>query len=129
MLTCTTAPSDRIDEALDWPSILADCARGADVLQDRVATALIDLDKVNEDAVQCASAMFVDAHNTGFYINSYTTKVAPGMDGVLNQLVKGVRRLRLQWQAAGAGEPGEGAPEAPKGREGLPADGSTALAV
>ena len=44
--------------------------------------------------------MFVDSHNTGYYINSYTTKVSPGMGNVMEKLLNGVRRLRDQWDAA-----------------------------
>ena len=44
--------------------------------------------------------MFVDSHNTGYYINTYTTKVNPGMDNVMEKLINGVRRLRDQWDAA-----------------------------
>ena len=37
-------------------------------------------------------SLFVDAHNTGFYINSYTTKTNPVMDNVLRRLLDGLRR-------------------------------------
>ena len=37
---------------------------------------------------RAALAMFVDAHNTGYYINSYTTKLNPIMDTVLEKLVQ-----------------------------------------
>ena len=33
--------------------------------------------------------LFADAHNAGFYINSYTTKLNPGMDTVLQRLLDG----------------------------------------
>ena len=39
----------------------------------------------------CAGAvkdMFVDAHNAGFYINAYTTKVNPGMDNVMRNVME-----------------------------------------
>ena len=42
-------------------------------------------------AETAATAMFVDSHDTGFYINSYTTKVNPGMDGVMDKLTAGLR--------------------------------------
>ena len=49
-------------------------------------------------AVEGASlALFVDAHNTGYYINSYTTKLNPTMDNVLRRLLDGVRRLLAEW--------------------------------
>ena len=46
---------------------------------------------------QAVVASFVDAHNTGYYINSYTTKVNPNMDNVLRRLFDGVRRLHDDW--------------------------------
>jgi hypothetical protein len=42
---------------------------------------------------QHASAAFRDGINTGFYINSYTTKHCPTMDGVLDELRSGIERL------------------------------------
>ena len=55
---------------------------------------------VHEAVARAASAMFVDAHNTGFYINAYTTKSNPGMDNVMQKLLAGLRRLKDQWDAA-----------------------------
>ena len=48
----------------------------------------------------CAAAtkdMFVDAHNAGYYINSYTTKVNPGMDNVMRKIMEGIRNLHNTW--------------------------------
>ena len=36
---------------------------------------------------RAAMAMFVDAHNTAYYINAYTTKVNPSMDSVFEKLL------------------------------------------
>ena len=47
-------------------------------------------------------AMFVDAHNTGYYINSYTTKLNPTMDTVLEKLMAGIRRLQDEQRDADA---------------------------
>ena len=44
-----------------------------------------------------ALAAFVDSHNTGYYVNSYTTKLNPTMDGVLSKLMDSVRRLNSEW--------------------------------
>ena len=52
---------------------------------------------MREAASQAALAMFVDAHNTGYLVNSYTTKLNPTMDGVLQKLLDGVRRLQDDW--------------------------------
>ena len=43
-------------------------------------------------------AIFIDAHNAGFYINSYTTKVNPTMDNVMRRLMEGIRRLHDAWK-------------------------------
>jgi hypothetical protein len=41
---------------------------------------------------------FVDNHNAGYYINSYTTKLNPTLDNVLRRLLDSVRRLQSEWQ-------------------------------
>ena len=48
-------------------------------------------------AAAAAHAIFVDAHNTGYYINAYTTKLNPTMENVLRRLLDGVRRLQDEW--------------------------------
>ena len=55
-------------------------------------------DVLAADIQQCALATFIDAHNTSYYVNSYTTKVNPTMDTVLQNLLEGVRRLNAEWQ-------------------------------
>ena len=47
--------------------------------------------------LRAAQDIFVDAHNAGFYINSYTTKVNPTMDNVLRRIMEGIRRLHSEW--------------------------------
>ena len=44
---------------------------------------------------ECIGA-FSDAINTGFYVNSYTTKQCPTMEGVLENLRQGLERLEEQ---------------------------------
>ncbi len=39
---------------------------------------------------------FADSINTGFYLNSYTTKQCPTMEGVLENLRQGLERLEAQ---------------------------------
>ena len=57
--------------------------------------------------------MFVDAHNTGYYVNAYTTKLNPTMDDVLRKLLDGVRRLNDEWHKKEAVEkPDENPPDA-----------------
>ena len=45
---------------------------------------------------------FVDNHNAGYYINSYTTKLNPTLDNVLRRLLDSVRRLQSEWQESAA---------------------------
>ena len=40
--------------------------------------------------------MFVDTHNTGFYVNSYTTKMGVGMAEFMQHLRAGIERLHTQ---------------------------------
>jgi len=54
--------------------------------------------------LQAGKDIFIDAHNTGFYINSYTTKVNPGMDNVLRRILQGIRRLHSEWEEKAAAE-------------------------
>ena len=52
-------------------------------------------EEILRTASKAALAIFVDAHNTGYYVNAYTTKLNPTMDGVLKRLLDGMRRLIL----------------------------------
>ena len=64
-------------------------------------------DALYEAGTRAAVAMFVDAHNTGYYINSYTAKLNPTMDTVLEKLLAGVRRLQDEWREADFVPPGK----------------------
>ena len=46
-----------------------------------------------------ATASFSDGISTGFYINAYTTKHCPTMDGVLGQMRRGLERLEQSREA------------------------------
>ena len=76
-------------------------------------------------AMQAALLAFMDAVNAGYYINSYTTKVNPGMGDVLQKLCDGVRRLRDEWDKAEenrrAADIKEDAPEASTSVPSVPA--------
>ena len=48
------------------------------------------------ECLKASAAAFADAVNTGFYDNSYTTKQCPTMEGVLENLRQGLRRLEEQ---------------------------------
>ena len=45
------------------------------------------------DMLREAGAAFSDGINTGFYINSYTTKQCPTMEGVLEEMRRGLIEL------------------------------------
>ncbi|CAK0841403.1 unnamed protein product, partial [Prorocentrum cordatum] len=74
---------------------------------------------LQRDLERHALATFVDAHNTSYYVNSYTTKVKPSMDDVLCKLLDGVRRLKSQWddkEAQAAGDAGDEAQSTAAGK-------------
>ena len=58
-----------------------------------------EVEATHAAAEKASISMFVDAHNTGYYVNSYTTKLNPSMDNVLRKLLDGVRRLHGQWES------------------------------
>ena len=60
------------------------------------ATVLTDADK---ELSKLLLLMFVDTHNTGFYVNSYTTKMGVGMAEFMQHLTKGIERLQDQLAA------------------------------
>ena len=57
---------------------------------------LADCECVMCECIRASVAAFADAINTGFYVNSYTTKQCPTMEGVLDNLRIGVSRLEEQ---------------------------------
>ena len=80
--------------AEEWRSILLKCLQtqevdGADMDHAELADAL------EQETV----ASFCDGINTGFYINAYTTKHCPTMDGVLEELRAGLDRLNARREA------------------------------
>ena len=82
----------------DWHSIFSDLSAASLNEDDE------DLALLKESSAKAALATFVDAHNTGYYVNSYTTKLNPTMDGVLQRLLDGVRHLQSDWQTKEAAE-------------------------
>ena len=48
------------------------------------------------ECMRASIAAFADSINTGFYVNSYTTKQCPTMEGVLENLRQGLERLKAQ---------------------------------
>ncbi|CAK0895070.1 unnamed protein product, partial [Prorocentrum cordatum] len=91
----------------DWHEIFSELANLDCLAVDSDSAARANLQR---DLERHALATFVDAHNTSYYVNSYTTKVNPSMDDVLCKLLDGVRRLKSQWDdreaqaAGGAGD-------------------------
>ena len=63
---------------------------------------LAEMEKVYKESNQAAHMAFVDNHNAGYYINSYTTKLNPTLDNVLRRLLDSVRRLQSEWQESAA---------------------------
>ena len=89
----TTA--DRAHEAVvftDWHQIFAGLAGAPSGEQGAPDQ------EIQEASLFYALALFSDAHNASYYINSYTTKVKPTMNDVLRNLLDGVRRLHGEWQ-------------------------------
>lgn len=72
---------------------LMDCPDGMDHIQ---GDSGIDL----KNLLESSQAAYSDGINTGFYINSYTTKHCPTMDGVLDEMRTGLERLQEQREAA-----------------------------
>ena len=48
------------------------------------------------ECLRASTAAFADSINTGYYVNSYTTKQCPTMEGVLENLRQGLERLEEQ---------------------------------
>ncbi len=82
---------------IDWPALLQ---RLSELPQ--VPWKTLGADDATASAIKACfaagRAIFIDAHNAGFYINSYTTKVNPTMDNVLHKLMDGIRRLHEAWK-------------------------------
>ncbi|CAK0847613.1 unnamed protein product, partial [Prorocentrum cordatum] len=102
-LNTTSAEKWDLVVVTDWHEIFRELANRDSPAVDGGDAARADLQR---DLERHALATFVDAHNTSYYVNSYTTKVNPSMDDVLCKLLDGVRRLKSQWddreaQAAG----------------------------
>ena len=91
-----TSPCRKWDMVVftDWHKIFSDLWHG-DMTEAVPDAGSEEFDRLLE---QNALATFIDAHSTSYYVNSYTTKVNPTMDGVLCKLLDGVRRLRDEWE-------------------------------
>jgi hypothetical protein len=78
----------------EWREIFLRCC-STDVDQQGDA----EIDAVVQQLQQEAIASFSDGINTGFYINAYTTKQCTTMDGVLEEMRRGLDRLQQTREA------------------------------
>ena len=72
--------------AESWRKNLLECLNSG-------ATATAEQTVLQANLEREVNASFGDGLNTGFYINAYTTKHCPTMDGVLEEMRKGLERL------------------------------------
>ena len=79
-----------------WPEHLVGLAQLREVINDN------ELEDLINECSLAAHMAFIDNHNAGYYINSYTTKLNATMDNVLNKLLESVRRLQAEWQESEA---------------------------
>ena len=56
------------------------------------------LEELKTASAAAALGAFVDSHNAGYCVNSYTTKLNPTLDGVLSKLMGAVRQLNSDWE-------------------------------
>ena len=84
---------DAVDPELDWLGVFQS-------LTDIPRADAEEFQELAKPLKREIIASFVDAHNAGYYINSYTTKVNPTMDNVLRRLFDAVRALHDAWNQA-----------------------------
>ena len=72
----------------DWPGLFAK-------LSDRPEQ---ENNKVRGLIKKLSQKMFLDAHNAGYYIHEYTTKLAPTMEMFMTKLRDGLQKLQDDWQ-------------------------------
>ena len=80
--------------ATEWRDILLKCCSPDCDEADEGGSELL------REMEQESIASFSDGINTGFYINAYTTKQCPTMEGVLEEMRKGLDRLQQNREAA-----------------------------
>jgi len=98
-LATTDTSSNQFGTFQDWGKIFQALAE----LEEPVdKEELAELEKVYTECNRAAHMAFVDNHNAGYYINSYTTKLNPTMDNVLKKLLDSVRPLQSEWQESAA---------------------------
>ncbi|CAK0796442.1 unnamed protein product, partial [Prorocentrum cordatum] len=85
------APDDAAQEVKPFQCQTCGAPHHANPSEDDHACACMEC-----ECMRAATAAFADAINTGFYVNSYTTKQCPTMEGVLENLRQGLERLEEQ---------------------------------
>ena len=98
-LGTTETTANQFGTFQDWDQIFASIA---DYEQSLNKEELAEMENVYKECNRAAHMAFVDNHNAGYYINSYTTKLNPTMDNVLRKLLDSVRRLQNEWQESAA---------------------------
>ena len=78
-----------------WRRVLLDC-----LADPPAATSDGPYAEMIEEMQKAAKASFSDGVNTGYYINAYTTKHCPTMDGVLEEMRRGIERMQQSRAAA-----------------------------
>ena len=97
-LATTPSANNWSDSKIDWLSRLQQLV----VTAEHGAADGEDLASLLSTCAAAAKEMFVTAHNAGYYINSYTTKVNPGMDNVMRKIMEGIRNLHNTWDEEAA---------------------------
>ena len=66
------------------------------VLEQNHGVQKLSTSPADQDLAKMLLLMFMDTHNTGFYVNSYTTKMGVGMAEFMKHLREGIERLHKQ---------------------------------
>ena len=100
-----TTPAEKWDLVVvtDWHGIFRELASCDSPSVDGDDAARANLQR---DLERHALATFVDAHNTSYYVNSYTTKVNPSMDDVLCKLLDADGDGSVSWSEVEGGARG-----------------------
>ena len=99
ILATTENSSDPFATFQDWRQIFTTLAELEETVDKEE---LAEMEKIYKECNRAANMAFVDNHNAGYYINSYTTKLNPTLDNVLKRLLESIRRLQNDWQESAA---------------------------
>ena len=66
------------------------------VLEQKHGVQKLTTSPADQDLAKMLLLMFMDTHNTGFYVNSYTTKMGVGMAEFMKHFREGIERLHKQ---------------------------------